>query len=411
MKKIILLSLICLLTSQICFSQDCKTQAAKKPSTFTKSANEVISPSGKVSTTDLVKMKPNLEKAENWIKNILTNFTGAKLEYNNTYYPDYQNGGPISENFYMATGMRSSYGAKLRFFAYYCYDSNNNIFTEDESGSYIHVVFNNVFASPLCTDVAVFTVNEKHAFKIFEKSHSDGRIDFYEMRAKSNVYDTIYTSKHDFIIIRNSDKPVFLPITRKEYLEQMLKDIETYRTKRKAEISQIYTLQVKQFEDEVKIKKEYDKKYTSEKEALERKRFAEDNSPEKVDKDIKKTDTDLNGAKEIIMQYQGKSQNWLSKGFNGFYPYESYSAAGLTEYFDKLDVLTESREDLTGTEVVFLNPAFFNNKLGVDVPQLISVHLSKGSYSHMLKVAKLIKQPGALDPLEAILNPGNTQSP
>jgi hypothetical protein len=306
--------------------------------------------------------------------------------------------------------MKSSYGAKLRFYAYYCYDNNNKIFTEDESGSFIHVMFNNVFASTLCTDVNVFSVNGKHAFKILEKSHSDGRVDFYEMRAKSNVNDTIYTSKHDIIIIRNSDKPVFITITRKEYLEQMLKDVEAYRAKRKEEISNIYSLQVKQFEDEVKIKKEYDKKYTSEKEASDRKRFTEDNSPEKMDKAIKKTDTDINSAKEIIIQYQGKPQNWLARSFNSFYPFESYSSAGLTGYFDKLDVADESGEDLTRTEVVYLNPGYFDNKLSVDIPQLISVHLSKGSYQHMLKVAKLIKQSGALDPLAAILNPVNSPS-
>jgi hypothetical protein len=224
------------------------------------------------------------------------------------------------------------------------------------------------------------------------------------MRAKSNVNDTIYTSKHDIILIRNSDKPVFIPITRKEYLDQMLKDVEAYRTKRKEEISKIFSLQVKQFEDEVKIKKEYDKKYTAEKEAIDRKRFNEDNSPEKMDKDIKKTDTDINGAKGVIIQYQGKPQNWLSRSFNSFYPYESYSVAGLTSYFDKLDVMDESSEDLTRNEVVYLNPDYFNNKVGVDVPQLISVHLSKGSYPHMLKVSNLIKQAGALDPMVAILN-------
>jgi hypothetical protein len=78
--------------------------------------------------------------------------------------------------------------------------------------------------------------------------------------------------------------------------------------------------------------------------------------------------------------------------------------AGLTSYFDKLDVMDESSEDLTRNEVVYLNPDYFNNKVGVDVPQLISVHLSKGSYPHMLKVSNLIKQAGALDPMVAILN-------
>jgi hypothetical protein len=407
MKKTALLPLICLLTAQICFSQDCKTQAANKPSTLTKTGNEVISANGIMRPGDLAKMKPHLDKAEDWMKNRLTNFTGAKLMYNNTYYPDFQNGGPISENLFVATGMKSSYGAKLRFYAYYCYDNNNKIFTEDESGSFIHVMFNNVFSSALCTDVDLFSVSGKHVFKILEKNHSDGRIDFYDMRAKSNVNDTIYTSKHDIIIIRNSNKPVFIPITRKEYLEQLLKDVDAYRTKRKDEISKMYTLQVKQFEDEVKIKKEYDKKYTAEKEATERKRFTVDNNPEKMDKDIKKIDTDIIAAKEIIIQYQGKPQNWLSRNFNSFYPYESYSAAGLTDYFDKLDVMNESSDDLTRTEIVYLNPDYFNNKLPVEVPQLISVQISKGSYPHMLKVAKLIKQPGAMDPLAAILIPGN----
>jgi hypothetical protein len=328
--------------------------------------------------------------------------------YNNTYYPDYQNGGPISENLYLSSGMKSTFGAKLRFYAYYCYDNNNKIFTEDESGSYIHVVLNNVFASALCTEAGLFTINGKHAFRIFEKIKSDGRVDFYEMRAKSDVNDTIYTSKHDIIIIRNSDKQVFIPITRKEYLQQMLTDIEAYRTRRKDEISKIYSLQVKQFEDEVKIKKEYDKKYTVEKEAIERKRFNEDNSPEKKDKDLKKTEADINGAKSVVVQYQAKPQEWLNRTLSGFYTYESYTPAGVTTYLDNLDVNAESREDLTRTEVVYLNPDYFNNKLGVDVPQLISVHLSKGSYPHMVKVAKLIKQPGALDPLVAILNPANS---
>jgi hypothetical protein len=129
-----------------------------------------------------------------------------------------------------------------------------------------------------------------------------------------------------------------------------------------------------------------------------------------MDKAIKKTDTDSNSAKEIIIQYQGKPQNWLARSFNSFYPFESYSSAGLTGYFDKLDGADESGEDLTRTEVVYLNPGYFDNKLSVDIPQLISVHLSKGSYQHMLKVAKLIKQSGALDPLAAILNPVNSPS-
>lgn len=414
MKKTILLSWFFLILAQGSFSQDCDTKAANKPSTlvrFPDSFSNTVS-SQKPATWNITKMKPNQAIAESWIKNILTGFTGAKLAYSNEYsldpldfrnLPEDALNGSYATQFYLATGIKGDYGCKMRFYAYYCNDNSNNVLTEDESGSFVYVNFNNVFASDLCQDVGVFSINGKPAFKIFEKDHSEGRIDFYQQRAVINGDET-YASRQDYIFIRNSDKPLFIPISRKDYLEQMLKDLETYRTKRKAEISEIYSMQMKQFEDEVKIKKQYDKNYTSEKEALERKRFAEDNGSEKRDKDIQKIDANANGAKDVIIQYQSKPQVWLNQSFSTFYPFDTYSAAGLTQYFEKLDSGTESNGEESKTEIVKLNPDYFNNKLSVDVPQLISVHLTNGNYPHMLKVAKLIKQPGALASLGAIFN-------
>ena len=72
-------------------------------------------------------------------------------------------------------------------------------------------------------------------------------------------------------------------------------------------------------------------------------------------------------------------------------------------YSDHLDVYSESREDNTRTEIVAINPAYFSKGLGRDMPQLIAVTVIKGRYPHMLKVARLIKQAGALAPLEELL--------
>ncbi|MBL0135373.1 MAG: hypothetical protein IPP79_16060 [Chitinophagaceae bacterium] len=58
----------------------------------------------------------------------------------------------------------------MRFYAYYCYENRNEVFTEDESGSFAAVYFNNVFITSLCTNVGVFTVNGKAAFAMFEKA-------------------------------------------------------------------------------------------------------------------------------------------------------------------------------------------------------------------------------------------------
>ena len=407
-----------LFIAQVSFGQDCVTRAANKPSelvNFPNSFSNTVS-SQKPATLKIAKMKTNQAIAESWIKNILKGSTGAKLVYSNEFSLDPLDFRNLPENalnrssdspFYLATGIKGFYACKMRFYAYYCNDNSDNVLTEGESGSFVHVIFNNFFASGLCGDFGVFNINGKPAFKIFEKDHSEGRIDFYQQRAIINGDET-YASRHDFIFIRNSDKTLFIPVSRKEYLEQMLQYIEVYRTQQKGFLTEIYSNSLKDFEREVIIKKQYDKNYTAEKEAIERKRFAEDNRQDKTDKDVQKLDANINGAKEVIASYLKKPQEWLSQGFSTFYPFDSYSAAGITQYFEKIDALTESSDDLTRTEIVSLNPDYFNNKLSVEVPQLISVHLPKSNYPHMLKVAKLVKQPGALAPLVAILNPGKS---
>jgi hypothetical protein len=45
------------------------------------------------------------------------------------------------------------------------------------------------------------------------------------------------------------------------------------------------------------------------------------------------------------------------------------------------------------------------------VPQLILVELDKNGYRYMYKLAALVKKPGALAPLEAMLNPGKSAPP
>ena len=405
MKKVILVLLI--LSVQTGNAQDCNTQAANKPSTTVRFQDEIMKPGdGSKLTINLAKINPNLSKAESWVKGLLKNFTGAKLAYSNDYFFDYTGGS--TKDFYNATGIKGFYSAKMRFYAYYCYDNNNKIFTEGESGSFVAVNFNNVFASSLCKNVGVFTINGKYAFQIFEKSRTEGRIDYYEQLAKSNVEDK-FPSKHEYIIIRNIDQPVFIPINRKEYLEQMQKDVENYVISDAKSSAEIYTRNIKQFEAEMKVYKEMDKSYTVEKEAKRRKWFEEDQG--KLKNSMSKSGPNADAAKAVIIQYLKKPTEWLSRPLKHFHTYNEFNPKGLKAYFEELDVFTLSSEEETRTQVVTLNPAYYNKLLGADVPQLIMLHLPKGSYPHMKKVADLVKQPGALAPLEAILNPGKQTVP
>ena len=394
------------LLTQVGFAQDCKTQAANKPSTLAMVKNEYANPNQDMSASEKAIRKPHLAKAEKWVKNIVANFTGAKMNYFNDHFSDYLNNGTTHNDLYKATGIKSFYSSKMQFFAYYCYDDRNTIFTEGESGSNVQVVFNNVFAFGFTEDEGVYTINAKPAFRIIQKKRSEGRIDFYEQRSKNNADATMFTM-HDFIILRNSDKPVFLPITRKEYLEQMLKDVETSNTKNNITFTDMYNLNLKQFEAEMKVYKEKDKLYTPEKEAKRRKWFEEDQ--EKFRKTIGNLSPNADAAKAEIQQYLKKPTEWLSRSFNNFYSdFPNYTAKGVRQYFEGLDKprlnAVGEVEEVTQGAIVSINPAYFNKTLSSDVPQLILVHLQNGTYAHMLKVGSLVKQPAALAPLEAILN-------
>ncbi|MES1181689.1 MAG: hypothetical protein ABUL44_02740, partial [Flavobacterium sp.] len=298
------------------------------------------------------------------------------------------------------------------FFAYYCYDNSNTIHTEAESGSNIQVTFNNVFASGLISDAGVYTINGKQAFRIIQKKRSEGRIDFYEQRAQNNANAKMYTA-NDYIILRNGDKPVFIAVTRKEYLEQMLKDVDVSATSNAKFFNDAYESNKKMFELEMKVYKEQDKSYTPEKEAKRRKWFEEDQ--EKLKTSSSKISPDGVAAKKMILQYLKKPQEWLNKTVNRFYDNSTYTAAGITGFFENIDKIRMNGvgeiEEETAEEIVSLNPAYFNSNLGADVPQLIVVHLQNGTYAHMQKFGALVKQTGALAALEAMLNPGKLASP
>ncbi|MDB5277908.1 MAG: hypothetical protein JWR61_2863 [Ferruginibacter sp.] len=402
LKLRILFAMFSLVTAQAGFSQDCKTQAANKPSTSVRFSDYYVNISSsetKPASWNITRIKPTLVKAESWVKNLLTGFKGAKLAYSNDYFLEYVYDRK-SQEFYKSTGIKGYYKGVMRFYAYYCYDKKTEVYTEDECGSFIYVYFNNVLATGLCADGGVFTVNGKPIFRTFAKSHSEGRIDYYEQVAMSDVSDTIYKSKNEYILLRNSDQPVFIPVTRKEYLEQMLKEIDVHEISDPKKDEEMYNNNIKQFEDEMRVYKATDKTYTPEKEAKRRKWFEEDQA--KVKKRMEKDKYNIVASRETVLQYLNKNAEWLKRGLRLFYSY-SYTANGIRAYFDDLDKPVSGDE--TQYEVVSLNPAYYNSAAGTDAAQLIVVELQKGTYPHMLKVASLVKQPGALAPLQAILKP------
>ena len=400
-----------LLIMQNTFGQDCATVAANKSEPLTRTADEFMNMGNrKPASWDITKMKPHQAKVESWIRNLLTGFTGAKVGYSNEYSLDHINGGPAVEDFYKATGIKGYCSSTTRFWAYYCYEGDNKVQAEGEAGSFVYVTLNNVFSynliDGLVTGVGPATVNGKPVFEVLEKSHTEGRIDYYDQRKRMNYNDTINTSKADIIIIRNSDKPVFIPITRKEYLQQMLKDVEASRVKYKEMMTGNYNNNEKDFELRMKSYK-LDKTYTPENEAKRRKWFEEDQA--KLDKLIKKIDPDVDASLEVIKEYLSKSDDeWLGRTVRSIYPDISYTEKGVRHYLEYLDDFKESKEDYTRREIVSLNPDYFNKALSNDVPQLIMVEIVKNGYPYMYKLSQKIKGQDALTTLTGLINPGKS---
>ena len=350
-----------LIIAQVSFAQDCKTQAANKPSTYAPNFQNFMNPTGKPASWDITKIKPRLAKVESWMRTMLKGFTGAKLMYGNNYFFD-----PLGTDlFYKTSGLKGNYESIMLFFAYYCYDNKYPIETEGESGSDMKVDFNNVFAEDFYKDISGFTINGKLAFTVLEKTRTEGRIDYYDLRKRMNFNDTVYTSKKDMFLIRNSDKPVFIPVTRKEYLQQLLKNVEEYKITEIASAKLDYTpaneaANKAKFDEELK-RIDNSKNYTPEQMAPYRKRFIEtwETEKQKFDKRITLVETETTKSKEVLLEYLKKPQEWLGRSLGSFYSY-SYTANGLKSYFDHLDIYTESKEDYTRSEVVSINPDYFN---------------------------------------------------
>jgi hypothetical protein len=264
--SLILFSVFNLLIVQLSVAQDCVTEARSRPSQLVTLKDEVVTGSGKMNAMEMAKIKPYLSRAEKWVETLLTGFTGAKLLYYNSYFPKYLSDAETTDPIFITAGIKGFYQSKMMFFEYYCYDNKYPIETEGESGSTVFINFNNVFAFGFTESEGVYTINGKPAFKVLKKKKTEDKIDYYESRSKMNVTGKLYTSD-DYIILRNSDNPIFIACTRKEYLQQMLKDVDIAENSNSKFSNELYESNKKMFELEMKVFKENDKSYTAEKEA------------------------------------------------------------------------------------------------------------------------------------------------
>jgi hypothetical protein len=182
------------------------------------------------------KMRPHLQVALNWVKQQAANVKGSKeVRYYNNFMWGFPNPELLPTDFwYQATGLISNY--YLRFINNGLYCNGNRLITLNGPAN-IYVSFNYFrhFVRPISkavdgsADIPV-RINGKPVFEAPIPKRSEGRVDHYEYPGPPTE-DVANFSKWEFInsyIIRNSDKPLLIPFTRKEYLEQYLVEMQDY---------------------------------------------------------------------------------------------------------------------------------------------------------------------------------------
>jgi len=346
-------------------------------------------------------MKPHLQAALKWVQGKANGISGAKEA---RYYNNFFTGNPdpeslYSDPWYHATGRLGYF--YLRVVSQQLYCTSDGRMVELSGPAFIDVSFNNFhhFADAVYkndeNDISIpYLIDGKPVYKIPEIKRSEGRVDYYEFPGPVPEYVFNYDKWvfYNAYIIRNSEKPLFIPVTRREYLEQYLKDMEIFY-KKQIELVLQYTVvsPPEEFDRELNERIAEIKKLTAEgawgytKENMEQRiktaeEFYRNKKAEEVNKVktlTEQVDNDYAESVQMIKDYlQKQSPGVLVKPVRDVITVGNYDPATVREMLKYFYDLGGERTWGKNTRVCFINKDYFNNSLPPDEPQFIAVEFA-----------------------------------
>lgn len=351
------------------------------------------------------KMKPHLNVALNWTKELAADIKRskeAKYQFEMVYGP----GSPeelFTNAWYLATGRNGGFTLRIKLHDIICrpygvatvdgpaeilvsfnslHKLAESITTTDESGTQIPV-----------------QVNGKPLFLVPDIKKSEENQDYYEFPGPVPEYVVNY-GRWEFIdafVIRNSNKPLFIPVTRKEFLEHYLVSIEDkYNEEKKLILENTQIIPVEEIEREreariAEIKKfteqgaygyatsDYEHRIMTANEFFNNKKSAE---ADKIRNLTKELDENYAESVRLVKDYLINSPaSVLEKSFR------KVSATftdpqSVKRMLDNLEDVPNMRMWGQNTEVCFINKDYFDNSLPNDVPQLIVIEFVNNEYLH-----------------------------
>lgn len=383
-----------------------------------------------VANFDANKMKPRLATALSWVQKMSAGVTGAPKAtyYNNFITLNTDPSALAADPWYQATGLLGYY---------YLHIISNSATCEGKSmlgllgPAWINVYFNHIrfIAKPLKTSneqkEALYTIGNKPVFMLPVVQKSGYRSEFYEYPG-NNIPE--YVVRYDYyayaaIIIRNSDKPLFIPVTRKQYLEQYRADMERAYKKQRAMVLQYTTVTPpeeidKQYQERVaEIKKLTEQgAYGYSPSSLEhRLKVAEEFFKNKKEEEANKIknltqrmDEDFEESNRLIQNYLSKPQSELDKPVYEVQTLALYEPQSIKNLISRMEGDFGDRHWQHKQQACIINPDYFNPKLPPDVPQLIAIEFvnNQNIHQHLNAILNNMLKTFQFNELHALLNPG-----
>lgn len=382
------------------------------------------------------KMKPHLNAALEWVKAKSNGVTGSKLA---EHYHYFVHGTATDKNeqnsWYHSTGRLPYYYTKINSRSLYC--SNNRMGTYDGPAA-INIYFNyvNELARPMTTldakgNSIPLRINGKVIFEVPDSKRSEGRVDYYEYPGPPPP-TTVNWAKWVFIhgfVVRNSDQPLFIPITRKEYLQQYLVEMEKYYKKtREMMLKETPVLSPAEIDKQLQERIAEIKKFTEQgtwgysKENLEQRiqkaeEFFNNKKEEEANKIKNLTQEADEGYAASVQFIKVYLQNQPAAELSKPVPYRLgelftnalYDPTFTQRMIDRLEATKPGTHYWGDTKkLCYINKDYFNNSLPPEIPQVIAIEVLnlEGVHKHLDKIVDNINRDFDFAPLLAVF-PGN----
>lgn len=365
--------------------------------------NEFIDPTGTLKNNpfhrepyNIAKMKPNLAASLQWIQSYTDGIRGAqRFSWYNNFYPGNPHPDAVETDYwYQSTGLLGNY--YLRIMSAYLFCENEKLHAYDHP-AWIEIRFNhfNHFAKPIYVfnnenKGVLLKIDGKVVWEVPQLKSSASGVDYYDF--PGDIPESVVSTSFWFykaFVVRKNDKPLFIPLTRKAYMEHYLDEMEKYYLairKMKQQYTQVTPPEEidREMEERIaEIKKlteqgawGYSRENLEQRIALTKENYRQRKLDEanKLENIALQDDNNFKESKKLIQEYlQKTSMETLSKKVNYVSPHFLYDPLSVKLLISNLS--DDYRKDLwpPNNEIMLLNNDYFDNSLAPDVPQLITV--------------------------------------